>query len=363
MTPGDRAAALAALNAARPIYARLNQVGSAEDVAADIIDLWEAAGEAMRALLGGSSLSGQALVRELRQRNGLSHQEANAVVSFLDARSRMDDPKYRPTGDDIAVSRAGFDQLEQAIQATGRPAQPVAAPAWSGAVAPPPAPPFAPHVATGGAAPGAAMHHMYATPAAAGDAHVSSIGSPARRFSPLGWVGLALAVLAAILLAAFALTRVTGRDGASLTTGISLMQSGRREAARADFQRVASDNPNDARPHIFLARLAREERDNNTARRELEIAIRLDPRSTQAMREMGLLLLSEGNYELARRFFVRAITTTPSDTASQGYLGCALLRLGRIEEGRRFMARAGSGSWSTCTAVVTPGAQMPAVPQ
>ena len=103
-----------------------------------------------------------------------------------------------------------------------------------------------------------------------------------------------------------------------------------------------------AAPHVFLARMAREDGDITTARREAETAIRLEPKNTTALREMGLILFSTGDYELARRFFVRAVQVNPEDKASQGYLGCALARLNRIDEAQRFLARAGNGVWSTC---------------
>ena len=126
------------------------------------------------------------------------------------------------------------------------------------------------------------------------------------------------------------------------------MQSGRREAARGAFTQIARENPNVATPHIFLSRMAREEGDLGTARRELETAIRLEPGNAVALREMGLILFSAGSYELARRFFVRALNVNPDDKASMGYLGCALSRLNRFDEATRFINRAGPGSWSTC---------------
>ena len=67
-----------------------------------------------------------------------------------------------------------------------------------------------------------------------------------------------------------------------------------------------------------------------------------------ALREMGLILFSTGQYELARRFFVRAVQVNPEDKSSQGYLGCSLSRLNRLEEAQRFLSRAGPGVWSSC---------------
>jgi len=159
--------------------------------------------------------------------------------------------------------------------------------------------------------------------------------------------GLALLILAAIGGYAFYFAG-RGNPEKSMNEAVAMMQSGRREPARTEFAKIARDNPDLATPHVFLSRLAREEGDLGTARRELETAIRLDPNNAVALREMGLILFSAGNYELARRFFIRALQGNPADNASQGYLGCALARLNRPAEAQRFLSRAGPGSWTSC---------------
>ena len=79
MTPADREGARAALHQGRAAYARLDQIRGPEDAAADIVEIWGSAESAMRAMLGGSILSGQALVHELRQRGMLNLEQANAL--------------------------------------------------------------------------------------------------------------------------------------------------------------------------------------------------------------------------------------------------------------------------------------------
>jgi len=137
------------------------------------------------------------------------------------------------------------------------------------------------------------------------------------------------------------------------------MQNGQRERARGEFAKAVKDDPNAATPHVFLARLAREEGDLATARAQLDTALRLEPRNATALREMGLVLFSSKQYDLARRFFVRAVQVNPQDRASQGYLGCALMRLGRVEEGTKFISNAGNGQWTSCLQPVTTTAPPP----
>ena len=108
----DQQSALAALRAVEPIAARLDRSVNPEDRAADILELWQGTETALRALMGGSSLSGQGLIRELRQRELISLGQAYALLEFLGARDRSNRTTYRATDNDVVVAREGFRQLE-----------------------------------------------------------------------------------------------------------------------------------------------------------------------------------------------------------------------------------------------------------
>ena len=139
-----------------------------------------------------------------------------------------------------------------------------------------------------------------------------------------------------------------GSTGDGLTAGIDAMKNGQRERARGEFAKAVKSDPNAPTPHVFLARISRDEGDLASARAQLDTALRLDPRNQIALREMGLVLFASRQYDLARRFFVRAVQANPQDRAAQGYLGCALMRLGRAQEGANFINKAGNGSWTSC---------------
>jgi Flp pilus assembly protein TadD len=117
--------------------------------------------------------------------------------------------------------------------------------------------------------------------------------------------------------------------------------------------------------------MAREVGNMTIASQEAQTAVKLGPDNAIALRELGLYLLSAGNYDLSRRFLVRAVQADTSDHMAMGYLGCALTRLGRPTEAQVWLNRAGQGDWSRCAMVppggipagqpVAPGAQLPPV--
>ena len=155
--------------------------------------------------------------------------------------------------------------------------------------------------------------------------------------------------------------------------GISAYASNNRVAARDAFAEAIRDDPNDAEPHIYLGRMAREEGDANTAVRELQKAIQLEPDNGTAQREMGAHLLAQSTAQvnsgnlpgaaqslnLARNFYVRAVQLDPNDRIAQGYLGCVLVRLGRVAEAGNWMQRAGPGDWTRCQPIPALAPQMP----
>ena len=327
MSTAQQRSALAALDAARPIVARLDASRDPEDAAADLIDGWSAVETALRSLVGGSALGGQALVTELRQRQLLNLDETHALIEFNAARERAQRTDYRPTSADVASAREGFLKLEAGLMSASR--------GGAGAAAAPVAP-----VAAGYGAAGA---------------DAADVGYVPRRRNPLGLV-LGLLGLVVVALALWWFLGRGGGDDSALARGVALLEGGRREAARGEFSKAARDDPNSARPHIFLARMAREERDFTTARRELDAAIRKEPENPVAHREMGALLFTMGNYDLARAFYIRALRGDPSDRSAMGYLGCSLSRMGRAQEGATWIQRAGQGPWSNCLMAPAPAA-------
>src|SRR6476646_4747997 len=117
---------------------RLDLSRDPEDLAADLIEGWQAAESSLRSLIGSASLSGQPLIRAVRQRELLTLDQAHALVEFSAAHERAQRTDYRPSNADIGAARTGYQQLEAALR------QERVAPPPPAAVAPASAAPAAP---------------------------------------------------------------------------------------------------------------------------------------------------------------------------------------------------------------------------
>lgn len=366
MSPAQSQAALTALNGVRPVLTHFETPRGGEDLAADIIDLWTGVESSLRAYVGGSTLGGQQLIRAARQSELISLEQAHSLLEFLAARDRANRTTYNPTQADGEAALEGFRALESALTGSApvrraTPISPVQA-AYSPRAAQKPASPYAPPPA-GGRRP----------PPTIGSKAGSS-GPPTIEQPPPAYLGgggtrnveqalaaaeagrkwpkipkpvlIALPVLLLLIVIGYFVMNRSSGDG--LNAGIDAMQAGQRERARGEFAKAVRENPNAAAPHVFLARLSREEGDLASARAQLDTALRLEPRNAVALREMGLILFASKQYDLARRFFVRAVQANSEDKTAQGYLGCAMMRLNRITEGTKWINNAGSGPWTAC---------------
>jgi tetratricopeptide (TPR) repeat protein len=330
-----RRSARSALDAARPAVARLDPSRGPEDLAADIIESWGAVETALRSLVGGSALTGQALIREARGRQMIDFDQANSLADFQAARDRLERVDYHPSEADLNAARTAFLKLDSSLvgDAPVDSRGPVAAASTAAAA---PAPP----------------------PETVSIEPLPSSGRGVPVWAALLVAALAVAVIGGVGYYAFAGRGTTS----SVDKGVQYYRTGQREAAVGEFNKAVRENPKSALPHIYLARMAREVGNFSMASQELQLALTAEPTNALALREMGANLLAQGNYDLARRFYIRAVQADPNDKTAQGYLGCTLMRLGRTQEATTFFNRAGQGPWTNCPAAPPmqpgmPGAQ------
>src|SRR5205814_3833013 len=156
MSPQNTPGALASLNGVRPVLAHFKTPRSAEDLAADIIDLWTGAEAALQSMVGNSSLTGQQLIRAARQAEVITLEQAHSLLEFLAARDRANRTSYKPTQAEGEAAVDGFRALEASVTgaapaaraAPGAPAQAAYTPRQALSAPPPSAPqpasPYAP---------------------------------------------------------------------------------------------------------------------------------------------------------------------------------------------------------------------------
>ncbi len=389
MSPRSSQAALAALNGVRPVLTHFETPRTAEDLAADIIDLWTGVESSLQALVGNSSLTGQQLIRAARQAELITIEQAHALLEFLAARDRANRTSYKPTQADGDAAVEGFRALESGLTGNppvkraspSSPLQAVYTPRGTHTTQPPqPASPYAPPSAGAGGyrqpptyptrkmsgpptieqpppgsftPPGGSAHSGGGGMGRSNVEHALAAAESRRRWPKVSMPVLVGAAVVLLFIVGVYFAFRGGSSGDGLTAGIDAMKNGQRERARGEFAKAVKEDPNAATPHVFLARLAREEGDLASARAQLDTALRLEPKNAIALREMGLILFASRQYDLARRFFVRAVQANPQDRAAQGYLGCALMRLNRAQEGTKFINNAGNGPWTACLQPLT----------
>ena len=281
--------------------------------------------EILRVVSGNVDLDGQALVGEARRLEFLTLGDAHALIALQSFAEKDSD---HASADERSVAREALLALEHAVATLQRDA------------------------ARGVTSPDMASSTFSSTSSsegfsAKGGASAYVVATEPRPFYQSA--GFLIGIAALVVLAAAGGWYMFARsDGTSFEDASSAYVRGSRETARIAFARLAQDNPEDARPFIYLGRIAREGGDLAEARRFLDRAVRLAPASALAQREMGSVMLAEGNTELARRFYVRSLEIDGTDRLAQGLLACSLHRLGRVDEASRWLQRAGPGEWSPC---------------
>ncbi len=338
LTTGQRNAR-AALDAARASFDALQSPSiSPEEGSALLVAAWKGAEDALRALAGTSVLEGLALVRELRQRNLLTLDDAHALVDLQAASERAKTPDYAPTPADVAAARTSYDKLSEAASREVGSGMPNGSASGAG-----------PTPVSGPLSPPTTPRPNDTTPP-----YMSEVAAPPQR-NTLGIVLLVVLLLAVVGAGAFYMAK-RGVQPDDLARGRQAYAAGDRATAKNSFSIVAGAQPNLAEPHIYLGRIAREEGNFPAASGHLRRAVELEPSNAVAMRELAALLLATNQLELARSFYERAIRLNPDDKTSLGYMGCTLARLGRPDLAQRFAARAGAGTWQQCLQPPMPAA-------
>jgi len=108
--------------------------------------------------------------------------------------------------------------------------------------------------------------------------------------------------------------------------GAARFYAGQFDEARETLQKVASRRETAAGAHYFLARIARQSNDLETARREVEAALHAYPQYTEAWAELGLIQARTAQYAEAERSLGKALALDPDNYVANVNLATLLSR-------------------------------------
>jgi len=103
----------------------------------------------------------------------------------------------------------------------------------------------------------------------------------------------------------------SGGQGSDLSAGVSAIQAGNFESARAFFERASSAEPNDAQAHFYLGVALQNLEQGPAAIASYEKAVKLDPKLTEAWVNLTAAKLDAGDAAGALPLVDRALTTHP----------------------------------------------------
>lgn len=157
-------------------------------------------------------------------------------------------------------------------------------------------------------------------------------------------------------------------DGVPAQTerGIAAYRAGDIATAERELSEAAAAYRRSSLALVYLARIRLDAGDEYRAGEYLREAVRREPESVLAQRQLGGFHLARADravaagasgdaaavgddLRIAEEHFARAMTLDPGDREARGYRACALGRLGRREEALAQLAVAGAdGAWAAC---------------
>lgn len=292
-TNDDREAALRPLRTIGGVVSSLRAGDlSAEEERSAVIQVTSAAESSLRRLLrdqpdvalpvrlralAPDELSSDEVLAELRQHDRISIELAASVHDLFEVRRRLKEGGSISAGDGDLAYRVASRLEQEALTPPSRAAS---------------------------ATPSAVDQTVFLPVDPAED----TTAGGRRRVNPFVALG-AFLLLAAIGLGIWAMSR---RNTASeMDQGIVLFRNGSYADAAPHFYRYAQENPDDATPHLYLARIHRLLERNDLAVPELRSALELAPTDPDVHTELGILLSDAGRFDEAVVRFREAIRLDP----------------------------------------------------
>lgn len=114
--------------------------------------------------------------------------------------------------------------------------------------------------------------------------------------------------------------------------GTALVRTRQSTAAAKIFQRLLEQNTSNPGVHSLLGQAYAQDTDYPSALRELNEALRLDPKLTEAHYYTGLVYLHQSDFDSAAREFRAELALRPGDPVTTYHLAFTLLSQGQTEE-------------------------------
>lgn len=216
----------------------------------------------------------------LREHDLISMELAGRIHALIAATQRAGADAARAADADLAASVVA--QLRREITARAQPAAPASSV------------PTGPPDTTDGAT----------------DEATAAVPSARRRRWP-GVLGLAVVVLAVVAVALVLL-----RPESDRARGIQAFGEHRLGVAQQSFERAVARDSTDVTARLYLARIARVEKDYRTAAAQLKAAAALAPSDPDVRRELGYLFYDLGRYENAAEQFQQSLKAAPGSELS-----------------------------------------------
>jgi tetratricopeptide (TPR) repeat protein len=126
-------------------------------------------------------------------------------------------------------------------------------------------------------------------------------------------------------------------DLPGLHSSIGMVEVGlnKPDAAKLEFSKELSEDPNDYQANYFMGRLTRLDGDLMTAKKYLTVADRLRPNSPEVMFEFACIDVSERNYVEAIPLLEKVIKQEPDHTKAYLLLSESYQKTGRKEEAQK----------------------------
>ncbi|MBX3414076.1 MAG: peptidylprolyl isomerase [Pirellulales bacterium] len=105
--------------------------------------------------------------------------------------------------------------------------------------------------------------------------------------------------------------------------GVLQLERGRAAEAIPHLSRAARMAPREPDPHLYLAMAYAKAGDSTNAKLNFEKVLKLRPTDGQAMKGLGIVLMTERRFRQAIEMFEQALEVNPKDTEAQGYINRA----------------------------------------